>query len=208
MYGSNAVVVQRHLDVFAEACIERALARIAAVESDFAWPIVRLAHGETRVAESRASGLGRQTIATRDIDEFKTWIGSNDLDVRSGLRAPVTCGDVSAAPSKEILAAEALDEMHQAELHRAFIHYVYGDSATVTAWRPLIEQHRGTFAADVVTADKIVIPAKASLVISGRPVLFAVNTLELRGGKFVATVDGHYAIGNLLKPDRTSRKAL
>ena len=208
MHGSNAVVVHHSIDVIADACIERALNRIGALESDLSWPTVRLAHGETRIASSAASGLGWQTIATRDIDEFKGWVGADDLDVRTERRAPVTCGAVNHTPSSAILRARSLDEAQQEELSRAFIHYVYGDSSTVSGWRPVIERHRDTFAADVVTAEKIVIPAKATLALTGRPIMFAANTVELRGGTLMATVDGHYAIGNVISSAPTTRRAL
>lgn len=171
----------------AEACIDAALARIGAYAADFAWPDLRLMAGERRVAAGPDDGLGRLSLATPDIDELKAWIGVADADVRAG-RAP-------PPPGPETSPDRATDR----DVRRALSAYVFGDSGPMQAWRPVIERRIGRFDVDVVTVGTLTLHRNSRLVLAGRPVLFMARRIVFDGGHFVSTVDGHYAVGEIVK---------
>jgi hypothetical protein len=181
-----------------DACIARVLSRIGADPRDFDWEPLHLARCEARVLAAAGDGLPRRSIATRDIDEFKEWIGFRDDDVRAGL--PATLQRPAAnEPPRALVNAKFLDAEQQREVRYARAAYVFGDSGQWQAWRPVIEKHQRIFTVDVVTATTITLPAGARLVLMGRPVVFAARQLELAGGHFVSTVDGTIAIGELVR---------
>lgn len=172
----------------AEACIDAALARIGAYAADFAWPDLRLMAGERRVAAGPDDGLGRLSLATTDIDELKAWIGVADADVRAGRAA-------APPPGPETGPDRATDR----DVRRALSAYVFGDSGRMQAWRPVIEQRIGRFDVDVVTVGTLSLHRRSRLILAGRPVVFMARRIVFDGGHFVSTVDGHYAVGEIVK---------
>ncbi|HVI30859.1 hypothetical protein [Phenylobacterium sp.] len=172
----------------AEACIDAALARIGAYAADFAWPDLRLMAGEQRVVAGPEDGLGRLSLATTDIDELKAWIGVADEDARAGRAALPPQGPESGP-----------DHATDRDVRRALSAYVFGDSRLMQAWRPVIEQRIGRFDVDVVTVGTLSLHRRSRLILAGRPVVFMARRIVFDGGHFVSTVDGHYAVGEIVK---------
>ncbi|WP_334164148.1 hypothetical protein [Phenylobacterium sp.] len=169
----------------ADACIDAALARIGAYAADFAWPDLRLMAGERRVAAGPDDGPGRLSLATRDLDELKAWIGVADTDA----------GRAAAPQGPENGPDRATDR----DVRRALSAYVFGDSGPMRAWRPVIEQRIGRFDVDVVTVGTLTLHRRSRLILAGRPVVFMARRIVFDGGQFVSTVDGHYAVGEIVK---------
>jgi hypothetical protein len=197
MAAAVAFAVLTRFDSAAADCVTNALARVGAEPSDFEWPSLALQHNEQRVLATAADGLARRTIATHDLDELKLWIGASDADIRAGLRAPTPQHPATARPGTDLLNAERLDPGQQQEVSRAMRAYVFGDSANMLEWREVIDRHCSPFVVDIVTADEISLARNARLVLTGNPVLFIAHRLDVKGGTFVSTVDGHYAFGEV-----------
>ena len=194
--ASRAFITRQHS--IGVDCVAEGLARIGAEESDFLWPNVTLAASEVRVDSIAADGLARRTLATRDLDELKSWIGVSDVDIRSGRRVATHHRPATLQPGA-LTHAETLDVGQWRELRRAFSSYVFGDSTKMQQWRSVIDRHLSPFVIDVVTANEIYLPADSRLVLLGNPVLFAAKRMIFAGGTFVSTVDGYYAFNEFTR---------
>lgn len=141
-----------------------------------------------------AAPLACRTLATADVDLFKSWVG-----VPNELAEPL--GELpDDAPTGPLHGRDDLSPAAWRDLRRASHQYLFGDARPVASYRALIEHCFGPFEATLWLADRIVIEPGAALVVRHRPTVLLARDLELHaGGRICLYSVASLTLGSLRK---------
>ena len=157
--------------------------------------------GRTAATLSLSGSVGTaptHVLRTSDLDELKRWIGFDDAQVESG---EIELSEASQALANVQLgtgAAEGGDEFQLAQLARA---YVFGNSATVSQHKDLLEERLGPFNVAVQAAETITIqPGQPYVVDGSTPVVIAADTMTFEGStaQFISYAPLKLDVGKLV----------
>jgi hypothetical protein len=155
---------------------DESLAGYGLTAADIALSTLRIHRGET-VALHQA--VPPRLLQTAEVAQFKQWIGVPDelIDRHSPENLPVP-PDAPWTRGRDV-SPETITAAEWTNIQLAAKAYLFGHSAPVASYAPAIELFFGPFEADLYAIPHIVIEKDARLIVSARPAVLLVDTLDI-----------------------------
>jgi hypothetical protein len=147
------------------------------------------------------TALAPLLIRTESVDEFKSWIGTNDIEFASN---PALAGywQLPEKPwnGRPVTDPQQLTSNERQEIEKAGWAYIFGDARTVASYRQVIELLSAPFEAAIYAARKVTIRPGGRLIVSGIPAILLFEEVELHArGKIVTYTPCAATFGKLEK---------
>ena len=123
-------------------------------------------------------------LTTEDLDQFKAWVGVADELIAAGtfLAPPAEQAPAGPCSARHLDPALEPGSAEWRDLELAALQYLFGDSRTVEGYAGAVARHLAPFAAALYAAERIEIPAGATLVLAGYPSVLVVKELVIHAG--------------------------
>ena len=200
-FGSRALSVAPSppfaMNLIAEETVQSALQRIGMPRASFTWADLHAAAGEVVVLprdRARLAG-GHRIIETPSAAVYKQWIGFDDGAIRRGAQQSADIDLDAILSLEDLLRAGPGSDAAERAIACAAAAFLFGDSAVVERYRPLIERRYAPFRAQLVTARQIVLEAGASLLLDESPAILIADEVIFRGGSLDVRSGCHATFG-------------
>lgn len=153
------------------------------------------------LAHECKTALAPLLMRTQSVDEFKSWVGMNDIEFASN---PALAGywPLPEKPwnGRPVTDPQQLTGSERQEIEKAGRAYIFGDARAVASYRQVIELLGAPFEAAVYAARKVTIRPGGRLIVSGIPAILLFEEVELHaGGKIVTYTPCAATFGRLEK---------
>lgn len=126
--------------------------------------------------------LRARVLHTKELDEFKSWIGvANELIENGSMLPPL---EFPKNPWSAHLEGPRTDltEVEWKDIERATKYYLFGDSRLVCSYQKAISRHFGPFEAALYAAERIEIMPGATLSVMGYPAILIFDEMVIHQG--------------------------
>ena len=185
----------------AEVGIGERLARFRLESDELTGSLIVEADVDVDLSSVYTSAIAPILMRTDSVDEFKSWVGTNDIEFSSN---PALAGywQMPEKPwsGRRVTDPQQLTGSERREIEKAGWAYIFGDARTVASYRSVIELLSAPFEAAVYAARKVTIHPGGRLIVTGVPTILLFEEVEIfQNGKIVAYTTCHATFGKLEK---------
>jgi hypothetical protein len=185
------------MNLIAEDTVQFALQRIGIERSSLKWTDLHLAAGEVVVLPRDGARLAgsHRIVETASAAVYKQWIGFDDDAIRRGVQKSADIDRNGILSLEDLLRAGPHSDTAERAIACAAAAFLFGDSALVERYRPLIERRYAPFRAQLLIARQIVLEAGASLLVDENPAVLIADEVIFRGGSLDVRSGCHATFG-------------